>query len=99
MRGEGLPQDKVEGAKWIRRSAMQGFPPAQSDLGLACRTGDGVTIDLVESYKWYFIAQRGLDPGAFPNLMKLAGNLSPEQKNEALTRAQAFVPLMEPRPK
>ena len=78
---------------------MQGFPPAQSALGFACQTGEGVPLDLVESYKWFFVAQRGGDPAAFPNLMKLAANLTPEQKSEALARAQAFVPQREPRPK
>ena len=39
------------------------------------------------------------DPAAFPSLMKLAGNLTPEQKSEGVARAQAFVPRVEQRQK
>ena len=60
--------------------------------------GDAVPVDLVEAYKWYLLAQRGHDPMALPNLLKLAGNLTPEQKTEAIARAHVFVPQLEPRP-
>jgi TPR repeat protein len=55
-KGEGVPQDYTEAAKWYRLAADQGYAPAQTSLGLAYETGRGVPQDYVEAMKWYRLA-------------------------------------------
>lgn len=31
--GDGVPKDNVEGSKWVRKAAEQGYAPAQYELG------------------------------------------------------------------
>ena len=49
----GVTKDPVEGVKWYRKSAEQGFEPAQYILGVTYENGDGVTQDYVEAVRWY----------------------------------------------
>jgi TPR repeat protein len=51
--GEGVAQDMTEGAKWIRKSADQGWAEAQYVLGICYNHGIGVAKDLVEAAKWW----------------------------------------------
>lgn len=44
-RGEGVPQDYVEAAKWYRKAAEQGNADAQTTLGLMYSEGVGVPKD------------------------------------------------------
>ncbi|HSI61657.1 MAG TPA: tetratricopeptide repeat protein, partial [Candidatus Saccharimonadia bacterium] len=38
---------------WVRKAADQGFAPAQSNLGVLYRNGDGVTRDDAQAAAWY----------------------------------------------
>ncbi|MGB7768661.1 MAG: response regulator [Verrucomicrobiia bacterium] len=51
-RGEGVPQDYAEAAKWFRKAAEMGFARAQSVLGVCYGNGVGVPKDEIESFKW-----------------------------------------------
>ncbi|MDP7156714.1 MAG: tetratricopeptide repeat protein [SAR324 cluster bacterium] len=51
--GEGVPKDRAEAAKWIRKAAEQGEPETQYMLGEAYANGYGVPEDDVEAVKWY----------------------------------------------
>jgi CheY-like chemotaxis protein len=51
-RGEGVPQDYAEAAKWFRKAAEMGFARAQSVLGVCYGNGVGVLKDEIESFKW-----------------------------------------------
>eukprot|EP00729_Bicosta_minor_P001968 gene1968-biopygen6026 len=51
--GKGVEEDKVEGAKWLRKSAEAGFAQAQCNLGIMCRNGEGVEQDDVAAAKWF----------------------------------------------
>lgn len=44
--------DYYEAAEWLRKSAEQGYSPAQFSLGLAYNRGEGVRQDYDESIKW-----------------------------------------------
>jgi TPR repeat protein len=46
-KGQGVPQDYAEGAKWARRAADQGYAKAQSLLGYMYALGRGVPQDYV----------------------------------------------------
>ena len=51
--GRGGAKDMAEAAKWYRRSAEQGFAPAQTSLAYLYERGQGVTRDYAEAVKWY----------------------------------------------
>jgi uncharacterized protein len=48
--GMSMPQNYAEAIKWWRRSADQGYGPAQFSLGLAYAYGEGVTQDFLRAY-------------------------------------------------
>lgn len=50
---EGLPQDAIEVAKWLRERAAQGYVDAQYELGLRYQKGNGVPRDIAEAAKWF----------------------------------------------
>jgi TPR repeat protein/serine/threonine protein kinase len=51
--GRGATKDLAEAAKWYRRSAEQGFAPAQTSLAYLYERGLGVQRDYAEAVKWY----------------------------------------------
>eukprot|EP00322_Chrysochromulina_rotalis_P023674 CAMPEP_0115829304 /NCGR_PEP_ID=MMETSP0287-20121206/1029_1 /TAXON_ID=412157 /ORGANISM="Chrysochromulina rotalis, Strain UIO044" /LENGTH=352 /DNA_ID=CAMNT_0003282565 /DNA_START=27 /DNA_END=1084 /DNA_ORIENTATION=- len=42
LAGEGVPQDKEAGLRWVERSAAQGHAPAEYTMGIACQNGDAI---------------------------------------------------------
>ena len=52
-RGSGVPSDRAEGARWIRRAAEQGNREAQFRYGDICELGLGVPVDLAEAAEKY----------------------------------------------
>jgi FOG: TPR repeat, SEL1 subfamily len=56
IKGNGVPQDYAEAAKWFRKAAEQGFARAQYNLGIIYQTGNGVPQDYAEAIKWYLNA-------------------------------------------
>jgi TPR repeat protein len=55
---EGLPEDKVEGARWYRRAADQGHATGQYGLGLSYLIGKGVDKDVNEGLRWLRLSAR-----------------------------------------
>ena len=53
-KGEGVPKDYAEAAKWYRMAAEQGEARAQCNVGLFYYTGQGVPKDDAEAVKWYY---------------------------------------------
>jgi outer membrane protein assembly factor BamB/regulator of sirC expression with transglutaminase-like and TPR domain len=51
-KGEGVPQDNAEAAKWYRKAGEQGVASAQAVLGHLYRTGEGVPQDYAEAFAW-----------------------------------------------
>ena len=51
-KGQGVPQDPGEAAKWYRLAAEQGDVQAQYELAWLYATGDGVTQDYVAAHMW-----------------------------------------------
>src|SRR5437899_2633314 len=52
-RGQGLPQDYKEAAKWYRQAADQGHAGAQTALGELFEAGQGVPRDETQAAKCY----------------------------------------------
>ena len=67
-KGEGVPQDYKEAAKWYRLSAEQGFAQAQSNLGSMYAAGEGVPQDYKEAVRWTQLAAEQGHPYAQHNL-------------------------------
>ena len=55
-KGEGVPQDDAEAAKWCRLAAEQGDARAQGFLGLLYVQGIGVPQDYVQAHMWLNLA-------------------------------------------
>ena len=59
-KGQGVPKDDVEAAKWYRKAAEQGNAIAQVNLGFMYDKGQGVPKDDVEAAKrWRKAAEEG----------------------------------------
>jgi TPR repeat protein len=53
QKGQGVPRDYSEVAKWYRQAADQGDADSQNNLGLMYDSGQGVPQDFTEAVKWY----------------------------------------------
>ena len=78
-KGEGVPQDDQEAAKWFRMSAEQGNNEAQYLLGMMYGTGSGVPQDYKESYSWMSIAKANGNKEADKKLPTIAKEMTKEQ--------------------
>ncbi len=58
-RGEGVPQDFAEAAKWFRQAAERGDADAQFNLGLLYLDGTGLPKDFVRAHMWFDLAASG----------------------------------------
>jgi TPR repeat protein len=52
-RGEGVPRDYAEAARWYLKAAEQGIVAAQFNLGILCAKGEGVAQDHNLALEWY----------------------------------------------
>ena len=68
FKGEGVPQNDAEAAKWYRLAAAQGNAGAQFNLGGIYDTGKGVAENDAEAVKWYRLAAEQGDVTAQSNL-------------------------------
>ncbi len=74
--GSGNPDVSIE---WWRKAAEQGHSEAQQRFAAALESGDGTPKNLVESYKWYSLAQAGGNGGCEAALSRLRALMTPEQ--------------------
>jgi len=56
LKGQGIPQNVVEGMRWIRLAADGGLAEAQNDVGTSFQRGLGVQRNEAEAVKWYRLA-------------------------------------------
>ncbi len=92
-KGQGVPRDYVEAAKWFRKAAAQGHAQAQSHLGHMYAFGRGVQRDYIQAYQWFDLAASLNPPGtsrdiAAQNQDTIAERMSATQiaKSERLAR-------------
>jgi hypothetical protein len=67
-RGQGVPRDYAEAAKWFRLAADQGDVDAQFYLGVMYSEGQGLPQDYAEGAKWFRLAADQGDAQAQYNL-------------------------------
>jgi TPR repeat protein len=94
--GKGVPQDQVEGLKWLRISANQGNPVASLDLGEMYFNGVGVEKDPVKAAMWMTLAAGKADGSlrtkAQQSLQSLKNVLTPDQMSQAQKLASEWKP-------
>lgn len=86
-KGEGVPQDYAEAAKWFYKAAEQGYAKAQFNLGLMYYKGLGVPQDYSEAYVWSSLAAADGNESAVKLRNVFARKLSSEDLASAQQRA------------
>ena len=62
VKGQGVPQDYVQGRQWYEKAAAQGRADAQVNLGILYDYGRGVPLDFKKAVYWYRLpANQGND--------------------------------------
>ena len=65
-RGDELPRDFAQAARWFRQAATQGIAGAQYNLGVLYEQGLGVAKNLPEAIRWYLkSAEQGYPPAEY----------------------------------
>ena len=107
--GMGIGKDIVQSAVWYGHSADYGLAQGQYNFAVMLETGDGVTQDMVEAYKFFILAARGgftgvpydnkrslIDKNAPLPTQVLEGKMSRDQIAEGRQRADSFKRLTGP---
>ena len=82
--------DSLRAAEWVGKAAETGHAGAQLDFGKLCAQGQGVEADLVEAYKWIWLATWSDAPGADATLAELSQKLASWQILAGIRKAAAF---------
>ena len=82
--------DSTRAAEWVGKAAEAGHPGAQLDFGKLHVLGQGVEADIVEAYKWVWLATWADAPGADASLAELSQKLAPWQILAGIRKAAAF---------
>ena len=65
-RGDQLPRDFAQAARWFKQAATQGIAGAQYNLGVLYEQGLGVAKNLPEAIRWYLkSAEQGYPPAEY----------------------------------
>jgi hypothetical protein len=80
---------------FLRRSALQGYPPAQNGYGYYLMSTTDGNQDAVEAFKWLTLSSGKGFKDAQVNLDRLRPTLSPAQIDEGTRRANEFRPVPE----
>ena len=82
--------DTERAGEWLTKAAEAGHGGAQLDLGALCAQGVGRKQDLVEAYKWMWLATWEDVPGADVALREISQKLNGAQVLEGVQRAAKF---------
>ncbi len=82
--------DTERAGEWLNKAAEAGHGGAQLDLGAMFAQGLGRPADLVEAYKWIWLATRADAPGAEAALREISQKLDGPQVIEGVQRAAKF---------
>ncbi len=93
-RGKGVPQDYIEGARWLRLAAEQGAAGGQVLLAMNYEEGQGVPQDYVLAHMWYNLAGASGDPNGIKNRDRIIRKMTPGQIAEAQRLAREWKPKL-----
>ena len=82
-KGQGVPQNNEEAAKWYERAAEQGEPRAQYNLGLMYMNGQGLPRSLPRAYYWVSLSARHGDEHAVDAKDYLTQRMTREEMSHA----------------
>jgi hypothetical protein len=82
--------DTERASEWFDKAAEAGHGGAKLDLGALCAQGLGRKQDLVEAYKWMWLATWEDVPGADAALRELSQKLNIPQVLEGVRRAVTY---------
>lgn len=94
-KGQGVPQDYEEAAKWFLKAADQGEAFAPFNLGLMYYKGKGVPQDYVKAHMWFNLAAAQGDEKAAKRKDMVAQMMKPDQIAEAQRLAREFTSKLE----
>jgi hypothetical protein len=77
-----VAQDYAQARHWFQLAAQQDYPGAQYNLGVMA-LGQGGPKDAVTAYQWFRLVQLAFYPGGGYNINKVAGDLTPAQRERA----------------
>lgn len=86
----GVADDMAEAVRWFTSAAEQGERAAQYNLGQFFLNGEGTERDLVQAYKWHYLAARG-QPDHGEALARIAGEMNAAQLAAAEGLARAWL--------
>ena len=89
-RGDGVPEDDAEAARWFRLAAEQGDVTAQAYMGVMYDTGEGVPENAVDAYAWLSIAGAQGNMKAKELKELVAKHMSRSQIAEAQKRSREY---------
>lgn len=96
-RALGVERDPIEAARQYRTAAERGLAEAQYNLARMLAKGEGAEMNEVEALMWFKLAQfqgfEGEAPKTADAIAALEKSLTPEQVEEADTRARDFAPV------
>ena len=85
-------RDPTTASEWFRRAAREGYAPAQFNLGMMYRSGDGVEQDLYKSFLWIYAASTQKHPNTDIYLESLSGQVGANIIGRIKQEAEPFIP-------
>ena len=91
--GLGMEQrDPGKAKEWFEQAARTGYAPAQYNLGMLYRNGDGIERDLSKSFLWIYAAYSQKHPNADLYIKSLAGQVGANTLNKIKKEAEPYIP-------
>ncbi len=81
--GELVVQDREEAASWFHKAAEQGHAMAKLNLGVMYLNGEGIQVDMVQAYKWLYLAAISGNEEALRKIRTAETIMSQKQIKEA----------------
>jgi TPR repeat protein len=96
-KGDIVKQDETEAAKWYERSANQGYLDAMFVMGFVYRGGNGMPMDKILSYMWFYLADKAGDVRANSLMNELAWAMNEDEIRAGRKKANAWQAVKEER--
>ena len=91
MGSEAVQPDYEQAALWFAKSAEQGNPDGQHNIGYCFMNAHGVPLSYVQAYKWFELAAQSGDEDSKARLRELDNKLSQDQIAEARKLAEEWL--------
>ena len=89
--GEEVTQDLSKAAYWFERAASRGLASAQIELSIMYCKGNGLEVDLAESFKWALLGEMNGDSRGSAVRTYCTENFDTDSLQDGHRRAQSFL--------